>query len=324
MGKPIIISDVNNLRVEIYLIGYSQQGESVILLMRDLADNAIVYSIVVDSYEEEDCNKLIDILNVNGIGASKLNVLCWSHPDIDHSNGMEKIVTNYCDKETKVLIPYGIESTDLIIDRDGYAQLIDQLFELGNQRNRNVYTVSCYEQQVSPIDDFDIKAEQFEIPVTMAALAPSNEYLAEKIHAKKSVQKNMLSIMLVLTIGPYKFLMSGDVENSMIVRMRESELINPTWIKIPHHSSPSSSKMLDVLGQNDIFQMFSATTVKTQANLPDTKIVDRYNELSECVHCTGTPSTNESPCYGIIKYVFDLYGEHDIHITCEGNAYKCA
>lgn len=321
MGRPIVVSNSNNLRVEIYLIGYAQQGESIIVFFRDLENNAVAYCIVVDSYAEGDCNKLAEILNNNGINKSKINILCWTHPDADHSVGLETIITDYCTKDTQVLIPYGLERKDLIINLDDYSGLVDLFFNLENQQNRHVRTISAGEKQVCAIEDFDISAIPLVIPVSIAALSPSNEYIAQKIHTEKGLHKNLLSIMLVLDIGGYRFLMTGDVENTMIERMREEAMINPTWVKIPHHSSTSSTKMIEVLSQNVLFQMLSGTTVKTQSGLPNPGVVNEYKSLSEYVHCTGIPEKEGDPCFGVVKYVFDLFGKHDVHITCEGNAY---
>lgn len=323
MGKPIVVSSSNNLRVEIYLIGYAPQGESVIVFFRDISDNTVAYSMVVDSYEVDNCNRITEILNHNGINKSKLNVLCWTHPDADHSVGLDTIINDYCCKETQVLIPYGLESKGLISNLAEYAGLVDMIFDLETQKNRHVVTVSSVEKQVFPIDDFDILATPLIIPVTVSALSPNNEYIAGMIHSNKSIYKNLLSVSLVLNVGPYRFLMTGDVENTMIVKMREGELINPTWIKIPHHASSSSERMIDVLEQNILFQMFSGTTVKTQSGLPEADIVSRYKSLSECVHCTGIPESEGAPCFGVIKYVFDLFGNKDVHISCEGNAHLC-
>ena len=323
MGTPIVISNSNNLRVEVYLIGYAQQGESVIVFIRDVANNAVAYSMVVDSYEEDCCNKITEILDNNGIKKTKLNVLCWTHPDADHSVGLETIVQDYCSKETQVLIPYGLERKDLIINLAEYAELVDKIFDLETRKNRHVRTVSSGEKQVCSIDDFEIRAAPHVIPVTIAALSPCNEYIAEKIHSGKGIHKNLLSILLVLNIGSYRFLMTGDVESSVIVKMREEAFINPTWIKIPHHASSSSTRMIEVLEQNVLFQMFSGTTVKNQSGLPEPGIISMYKALSECVHCTGIPAIEGTPCFGVIKYVFDLFGNQDVHISCEGNAHIC-
>ncbi len=322
MQKPRIISGRDSLRVEVYLIGYAPEGESVVLFMRDLKNNAILYSIVVDCYEDENCHKTIDILDSNGIGRLKLDVLCWTHPDRDHSNGIDSIITSYCNKETRVLIPYGLEKQTLLIDQDYVFYIIDKVFQLGNQRNRHVQTISSLEGQFCPVDDFEIICmdDSLRIPVKLVALSPSNEYIAEKTHSNRPIDKNELSIALSLNVGPYCYLMMGDVENPMIAKIRQDAVIDPLWLKIPHHSSSSSTKLIEILEQTGQYQLLSGTTVKTQSKLPNPNILHRYHNLSDFLHCTGVPQAEGDPCFGIIKYVFDLFGEFDVHITCEGNA----
>ena len=321
MGEAISLSSLSHFRVEVYLIGYTQQGESIIVFFRDLTANVVFYSLVIDSFQEADCNKSLEILGNNGIGTSKLDLLCWTHPDKDHTDGLLSIVSDFCNKETKVLIPYGLEAKELIVDLDDISDYIDAIFKLGNQLNRHVQTISTSDGQVRPVDDFSLMSDSTIIPVSIAALSPSNEYIAEKIYSKKAIEKNQMSIALSLDIGPYRFLMTGDVENSMIDKMREDAITNPTWLKIPHHSSTSSTKLLDILERCDVFQLISGTTVKTASGLPKQVILERYKHLSDALHCTGVSTKEDSAQYGLIKYVFDLFGEHEVQITCEGNAH---
>ena len=69
---------IEKLEMVVYTIGYSVEGESIIILIkRD--DDFIEYTVVIDGYKVSSCNKTIDILEDNGI--KSIDLLCWTHPD---------------------------------------------------------------------------------------------------------------------------------------------------------------------------------------------------------------------------------------------------
>ena len=109
-------------------------------------------------------------------------------------------------------------------------------------------------------------------------------------------------------------------DSRMIAKIHQDAVIDPLWLKIPHHSSSSSTRLIEILEQTGQYQLLSGTTVKIQSKLPNPIILNRYHNLLDFLYCTGVPQTEGDPCFGIIKYVFDLFGEFDVYITCEGNA----
>ena len=98
------VEKVGNLYLEVYLLGYPGQGESILFLIKTIEDkDVILYSGVIDSYENNGTNKTIELLECLNI--KKLNFLCWTHPDIDHSLGIDTILQRYTNKETRVVLP---------------------------------------------------------------------------------------------------------------------------------------------------------------------------------------------------------------------------
>ena len=90
----INISDRRNLLIKVYVIGYSNRGESICILFLDAGyDNKVLYSIVIDSFKYKGLNETVEILNQWGIDKDKLNMLVWSHPDYDHTYGIDEIIT---------------------------------------------------------------------------------------------------------------------------------------------------------------------------------------------------------------------------------------
>ena len=82
-----------SLDLVIYTIGYEKEGESVIALIK--TDGIVVFSMVIDGYKNKKHNASFDILENEKV--ANLDFFCWSHPDKDHSLGIEdyiKLFTN--------------------------------------------------------------------------------------------------------------------------------------------------------------------------------------------------------------------------------------
>ena len=70
------ISDRRNLVVKVYVIGYSNRGESICILFLDAGyNNKVLYSIVIDCFKYKGENKTIDILGQWGISKNNDKLL---------------------------------------------------------------------------------------------------------------------------------------------------------------------------------------------------------------------------------------------------------
>lgn len=76
--KIFKISSFENLIISIFVIGYKNIGESIVVLFRDVCngDNRIVMSMLIDSYEKEDFNLARKVLSKYQV--SKLDFVCWT------------------------------------------------------------------------------------------------------------------------------------------------------------------------------------------------------------------------------------------------------
>jgi len=97
-----------SLQIVIYLIGYSSQGESIIFSIEaDNGDNVKLFCAVIDSYEIANINKTIE--TIDKLGYKKIDLLCWTHPDEDHSLGIDTLLSKYVDNNSIILIPENIK-----------------------------------------------------------------------------------------------------------------------------------------------------------------------------------------------------------------------
>lgn len=318
MSYIIQMHNCRNLIVKTYVIGYRERGESIVVLF--LEEGKVLYSIVIDSYKTKDGEFLTSkILQDNHV--EHINILCWTHPDADHSVGIEEIFELYCDKKSLVYIPNymnGKDNDPIDYNKDDQAR-IAKLFSINDRNHKCIKPVSANSGGRGDMIDFSFSDAQYEIKIQIEVYAPHNDYLVENIIAGKKIKKNDLSIFLILKVGPYMFDFCGDTENRTISHMDEIPFNEPLFLKIPHHASGSSDKMLNRLKITS--QSMSCTTTYYSQGLPQTDMLNRYKSKFQHLHSTGL-NKNDSFTYGVLEYVFDLFGSKEIHIIRHGSACK--
>lgn len=318
MSYIIQMHNCRNLIVKTYVIGYQERGESIVVLF--LEGEKVLYCIVIDSYKAKDVEFLTSkILQDNHV--EHINILCWTHPDIDHSIGIEDLFDTYCDRNSSVYIPNymnGKDTDPIAYNKDDQAR-IAKLFSINNRTHKCIKPVSANSGCRGDMIDFAFSDTQHEIKIQIEVYAPHSDYLVENVLADKKIKKNDLSIFLMLKVGPYMFDFCGDAENRTIANMNETPFNEPLFLKIPHHASISSDKMLNRLKITS--QSMSCTTTYYSQGLPDADMLNLYKSKFQHLHSTGL-SKNDSNTFGILEYVFNLFGSKEVHIIRHGNACK--
>lgn len=311
---------LSDLLIRIYVVGFHKQGESIVLLFKNKQSGIIFYSIVIDSFMKNNVHKTIEILNYEHI--DHLNILCWTHPDNDHSWGLDKLLdSKFCNKNTKFISPYGIESKNLLYE--GYntyqRRYLEKLEDNIKESNvlHEIQSVSIKQHNV--IDSFEITDGINNIDVNILSLSPFSSMLLKKSSLKSGIERNDFSIVLSINIGSYKFLFTSDIMDSNIDNLNPKYFDEPLFIKIPHHGSDKSKKMIAMLKTGADKNTIAFTTRFSRQNLPKEAIVEQYKQKCNRVDYTGDSGTH---IYGIIRYDVDLYGDQDVKCGHMGNARK--
>lgn len=291
----------NSLEIEVYVIGYKTMGESIILFIK--LDSKIVFSVVIDSYKYNGVNKTIELLKENNV--DRIDYLCWSHPDDDHSRGMVDIICNFVDENTLINIPAKID-----INKENCSQSTKEVFKelQENVKTRNKYKV----YEISDIMDilgyeelFQINHNDIVYPLIMKVIAP-NSNLSWQEHNNGQFHKNLHSIAFVLYFGKNTFLFTGDIENLVIQNIPPRHIppaIN--FLKIPHHGSKSSTSLLEYLRKVNV----SCVTAykRGKSNNPEIEVIDQYNRVSDKVFSTyDIEEKNNDEDFGIVKITYDI------------------
>lgn len=296
--KNILIRD--NIILDIYLIGYRHEGESIVFII--YADGAVFYSGVIDCYEYNDLNKTIEILEKEKI--AKLDFICWTHPDKDHSIGIDKLINSYAGERTKVFLPGHINGEEY-----QYNERIRDTFRYINEtvasKKRKKFKVrDVSDNQILHYMQFtDAVRKVYEFKIS--SIAPNSTILRAN-DFRKTIKKNDYSIGLILNLGEFNCLFAGDIENRTIDNMEDfyiPEVID--YIKIPHHASESSDKLLEYLDYENKCGL-ACTTVFRTSNLPKKNIIKRYEKYVRELYSTGKVGYDDMCDYGIIHVKCDI------------------
>ena len=304
-----------DLCIETYIIGYKNEGESILFFVR--ADGGISFSGLVDCYKLDDVDKVKDILQENEI--EKLDFICWTHPDLEHSKGLVDIIKNYVSQKTNIWIPEGVDAQEITCSKD-VKELFIQLKKcmIDMDAEYNVYSASDRKDMMGYNSICFQKGVDI-FPLEIISYAPNSKIIRKQNYTDKFI-KNDRSVFFVLALGSARIFLTGDVEDSTIEKIPSNFFEKHIHImKIPHHGSDSSDKMLD-LGWQVCDVACSTVYRKGHSDLPLANIMKRYSEVSQYLLCTGKADrTKETEKYGIVKIVTDII-ENSFSTYTEGNA----
>lgn len=312
-GKLIFFE--NSLFIETYFIGYKTEGEAILIFIR--CDEKISFSGLVDCYKLDDVDKVTEILKQNKI--PKLDFICWSHPDFDHSKGLKDIINSYAAEETCIWIPEGVDIGEIKCSEE-VNRLFTYLKECvrDTKSKLNVYSASdkkdmlCYNSIC-----FQKGADEF--PLKLDSYSPNSKIIRKQTYLDKFI-KNDRSIFFVLSLGDVRILLTGDIEDGTIEKLPKKffhEHIH--LLKIPHHGSSTSCKIME-LGWTGCDVACSTVYRKGISDLPKKEIMSQYNENTTKLFCTGhINASNEKESYGILKVSTDVL-QNKYETKLEGNA----
>ena len=290
MAKKLI-RDFHEIFLDIYLIGYQTEGESIVCCLKtDDEISPFLFTSVIDCYRNEKFNYTVQLLEKLNI--SKLDLLCWTHPDEDHTLGIDELIQKYVDNNTVVSIPIS-----LLEHKENFNKISQQccntiLSRLKQRKNANKiqlqYTSNGMEVYSA---EYLSKSQDKSYSLKIKALAPAAALIGNFLN-RKTIENNIFSIALYLQFGMLNVLFTGDVENNTIRALQNTWDLpnNFHYIKIPHHGSQSSSKFIDLLESQKKPTFTGSTacsTVFSKVGLPDKKILKRYDSIVRDVICTS-------------------------------------
>lgn len=289
-GRNIFIK---NLLVDIYISGNSIEGESILILLK--SNMGVIHSMLIDSYVgNKEENPLLKVLNDNNV--KELDILIWSHPHEDHTKGMIKILEIYDERIKEIVVPPYLHGNE-----KNYMGEVKEVFDkineinLNNIRNKSLTQVTFTEANHYIVDKKIIQVFNLEedIEFNIYAISPMSNLIRNRELRGNFNDLNDFSIAVYYNIGDFLIFNTGDIGNLTINQLRDNTLDRmyvPNIIKIPHHGSNGSNKLIDFFetqrqkDPDNIKINIAATTAYRKHKLPCKSVIDGYKNLSDKVY----------------------------------------
>lgn len=305
------LNKVQDLFIEIYLIGYNSAGESIVFLIKSKSpEEKIIFSGVIDCYEEKGVNKTIELLNSFNI--DKINFLCWTHPDEDHSVGVDKIIDNYTDKDTRIVIPQSLIELSDKLSNDTKILCNNIAKKIKKKKDIEMYDVVEAQAEMKLIDlsiGSELRVNPYKFYIH--SISPFyNLILSQYDNAK--LKNNHFSVALLMEFEGINLIFASDIEERTIKRFYDNVSLPDEihYIKIPHHGSDKSKIFLEFLDYSGINNhLVSCSTVYSNAKLPSISLLNDYKSRSSrtfCTNCKIKTNTNGKYGYGVMAVRIDV------------------
>lgn len=328
-----ITTDITQLDAYIYTLGYMPMGESVLAIIRNRETGKIILSILFDSFEKKGNNIMFQYLDKFNIKQNKLDCIIWTHPDLDHSVGYDKIIKDYASSNTVFILPEGLSNywfiRCILKNRKYGFRKLALVFKSWisikkfSRKYRNVERVNASNwRNRTSYCECKIGNYNGEIDCRLDIMTPLAHKIFKKLETNKSIKGNDISISAILRIGKYGFFFGGDVENDELAEINNDYLHNLTFVKIPHHGSTASDRLPSIINKeikrdaqekfeqtgNYIEEKLFAVTTSFKygrANLPEDKVLKLYRGCSE--HIIRTKNDTNSNKYGVSEVCYNIY-----------------
>ena len=309
--KKLIVTD--SVFFSVYVLGYKGIGESIIFTLE--SSNTIIYSGVIDCYEQGSINRTIDKLGELGI--EELDIICWTHPHEDHTVGMGKLIDQFSSAKTTIVYPmYLCDIKDnLSAEMLVVTQKINDI-STSMKRNKPNLEPVC---NVNIIDEKQIIFGDQQKYFSIKSLTPIGNTMEKRFNTNSMSDINDLSVSLLIDIGGYKFFFGGDIEDSAIKKIKSFAIPDSgvSFLKIPHHASDSSTSLLDWFKENRVD--ICCTTESKRHRLPKKNVLDEYKKVTDLLISTGEHNQRKYN-YGIIHTKMDIM-KNQATTTLLGDAY---
>lgn len=319
MTPDFIIDDIEKAYLRIKVLGYPNKGESIMISLR--YDEVELYNIITDCYEIYGSHSWANLLS----GNTRIDAFIWTHPDEDHSLGVQTLLDKFDpDGRARIFVPTSL--TKDLLERNNKQDAVSTYLYLKNKYNKgrrrqwNEVSLSEYE---SP--RFFISKTIFEtktnVPLDfkLGFMAPIGSIVNRRIDIEKmsSGQMNDMSLFFIVQINSVNYIFGGDLAKQTIQFLDEEHLNNCRFIKIPHHGSKDSIRLVDRIQPLQSSELHSVTTVFGDSN-PFDVVLDKYAEKNYSVYSTGR---GKEP-YGLVEFDYNIKKQESYTVKIEGNAHK--
>lgn len=314
------------LGIDIYTIGYVPEGESIVFIIHSSSE--ILYIGVIDSYEKDNHNYTKELLETLKI--KSINMLCWSHPDSDHSKGFDKLLGFLNENSVFVMPSNVIEYKDKIEKQfhEIWEFISNEQLSQKAQKAKKYTPVNCQIQYVAentlicnlPCLSFVLGVTKYQFSLRSFLPISQNTYLGE--FNEYNMEENGFSVGLILQLGEFCAIFASDCHNRYIQKIDQLYFSDYCdFLKIPHHGSKTSTKIVDYFNTaiNNDYYITAASVTKKTTKLPCDDALNKYKKVCENILYTDELPNNCN--YGISIVSVDVTdSEFEYTYNFHGNA----
>ena len=308
-----------NLFLEVYLIGYKNSGESIVLFVKNELREAL-WCGVIDCYTYKNHNKTRKLLMENGYGNKKIDFICISHPYIDHVKSISNIINEFTSDKTMFLMPNFSDSK--IVQTKEIKRInasLKSVFKNSYTRTKVINNL-FYNQKIGITDlkwQFIVGTKT--INLQLESLTPFDSTMQNSTNVPYQQFKNDFSICLKLTLNDFQYLFMGDCTDIVLNELDEDYIPDElNYLKIPHHGCKSAMMEYYV---NNIIKKIEVTgcAYRKHTTLKDT--LEFYKRNCDQVSITASIDPEKNVyAYGVVRHVYDIKSGYLIKSDCLGNA----
>lgn len=308
--------------LNVYIIGYENQGESIIVSVGDK------FIGVIDCFK---VNNLFETKRILKEYKLPLDFVCWTHVDWDHTYGLSEL-REFINANTVFIVPEGYSSTEvrrMFLDsknykHEEYKKIYDLLDDISPDNfisannNTEIYNFKFNFED----DEYDFLIKSFApLSKIVRDIGKKNlKYTILNLESKENFGRewyegynrfnNLFSLGLEITLKlkseDIRICLTGDLDNETIEKMNPKAINRifrrNTILKIPHHGSNNANKLIDFNYDKGIVFDYAISTSFKSAGLPNSSILEKYKRYGK-VYRTDKQSCNK---YGIVKYTYPI------------------
>lgn len=278
MPACLEVSSFDNIYIEIYTIGFPMEGESVLSVLKD--GNNILCSFLIDSYKVEDKVPALEI--AKKIQLDHIDWFFWTHPDKDHSVGIEdtlKVLDSTC--QARIIIPEGLnQGLPLSLPAKSALEYIHNNYNSRREYSKliRLSTNAFVDHLPSWRINFKEQTSEREMPCTFTILAPHSSIVDRQDFSEYPLL-NEFSLVLSVSWNAYTFLYTGDIPNRGINLLNEDYLKKVLFLKIPHHGSTNSDRMVKHISFVGTGEEHAISTINKSNQIPNDGVLQSYRKM---------------------------------------------
>lgn len=313
-----VFNQLDDLYIDIFLCGYEEEGESSVFILYTLMPVPMVlYTVVIDCYENENINCTKRILEEKSKYFGKkiwLDMLIWTHPHDDHTKGIESIIRKYCNDKTKIITANVANSA---IEFSEMSKSLIRYLTSINYRKKKRWNISAVEKMGDLLQSVQFTGNKELIKeLEIKCIAPCPDIISQEI-TEEFINNVCVGIVIMIkrNDGNLNFMFAADMEEKTIrevVREQEAEGIpnQYAYIKIPHHGGKSGALITGLLDMENKSELAASTiyakTMRQGVSYnPNKDVLKRYKKYINEIDLTTNVFEDERGV-GVIHINYDL------------------